>query len=508
MWYTSYPLLMLRKLRGPGAGTRADAPREERGKKRREPPCLLSEDTSLNDATSVGTGIRSSQVGREGWQRRRNTRTKRCRTDHYDTNEKTKGQKEAAPASLRFSPSALLDVEDERAAVEATQSVVSAMLTERGPHSPAHTPAHWRVTVEHCGLPGRVTHWIHKRGAAALLCVGDDLATLHDVTLSLEESVVLNRKLRHELDDRMGDFRVDEKVGLGTSRARVLREALLELESERVVATDVYTVSRRLPRKGDRVGGHLVSRVVALLVIAEGETEPRHVPVEELRKLPTRGNGFPPLAFINAVFEPRQGHVNVRLCGGHRVTLVQREPLQSPVAPGWDGLWHQLRSGQLGFWHGTTMGSEEAHAEEDQALGSDVPALTYSLPLGDLQLHCPRGLALPPPPGHPVRRGPEMRAMPSCCTEKPARLTGVAGHGPISAPSAWAAHGVVSDGRLGAGGHGAQAQAALFSVAYLDHFDGTTYEDAGKHDDAICTGTGALLSFGDTLSGARPGQES
>lgn len=112
------------------------------------------------------------------------------------------------------------------------------------------------------------------------------------------------------------------------------------------------------------------------------------MPVEELRKLPPRGGAFPPLAFVNAVFEPRQGHVNVRLCGGHRVTLVQRRPLEAAPAGeaeeaarneagAWRQLWRQLCSGELGFWHAATLRSEEAHAEEDQRLRGDEPPLTF-----------------------------------------------------------------------------------------------------------------------------------
>lgn len=68
-----------------------------------------------------------------------------------------------------------------------------------------------------------------------------------------------------------------------------------------------------------------------------------------------------------------------------------------------------------------------------------------------------------------------MRAMPACCTQRPVCLKDAS---VPSVPSAWSA--AASDGRLGAGGHGAHAQGVLFSVAYLDHFDGSTYEDAGS----------------------------
>ncbi|CAK0869453.1 unnamed protein product, partial [Prorocentrum cordatum] len=312
------PLLMLRKLRGPGAGARADAPREERGVRRREPP--------LHDATCVGAGLRPSQVRREGRLRRRSARTKRGRADHYDASDKTQGQKEAAPASLRFPPSALQDEEGERASAEAVQAAAAAMIEER--EAGAAAPQHCRLLVEHCGLPGR--------------------------SRRLEEAALLNRRLRRELDVRMVEFRVGELAGLsGAGRAR------------------------------------------------------------------------------------------------------------------------------------------------DQRLRGDEPPLTYSLPLGELQMHCPRALALPPPPGHPARQGPQTRAMPACCTERPASLRAAEGRGPVAAPCAWSP--TVSDGRLGAGGHGARAQGALFSVAYLDHFDGSTYEDAGSTTEQFAQEQGRCFALATPL---------
>ena len=142
------PLFMLRKLRG--SGVRADAPDGSK----REPLCFLSDDPSVHDATTVRTGLRPSQTDDVAWNRRRFSNAKFGRACPVDMNEKTKGQKETAPASLRFAPSALLDEEDERAALEATQAVAVEVLRRRsGPV--AAGACLWRLTVEHRGAAPR-----------------------------------------------------------------------------------------------------------------------------------------------------------------------------------------------------------------------------------------------------------------------------------------------------------------------------------------------------------------
>ena len=190
------PLCMLRKLRGTGTGMRADAP-EKNGKKKPEPRCLLSEDTGVHDATTVRTGLRPSQADQRAWNCRRFNKAKVGRACPVLTHEKTKGQQETAPASLRFAPSALVDKEDERAAVEAAQAVAVAVLRQRsGPASNCL----WRLTVEHCALPGRTRHWLQAR-APDMICKGDEVGRLTDVTLSFEEATLFHRGLRAGLDD-------------------------------------------------------------------------------------------------------------------------------------------------------------------------------------------------------------------------------------------------------------------------------------------------------------------
>ena len=225
---------------------------------------------------------------------------------------------------------------------------------------------------------------------------------------------------------------------------------------------------------------------------AAGE-DARMVPAHQLTKLsPVVGDAgwVPPLAYVNAIFAERQGHVNVRLQSGHSVALVQRKPLSLPPCSKDDTsctpqeiLLHQLQQGELGLWHVDTLASEEHcwDATGLQEQREDAPPSSYTLPLGARQMQSARAHALPGAVGHPIRVSPGLRAIPACCRQPPSsyfegdEVVCPDAISSIAAPSFFAPEEA-----------GATAHSAIFAVAFLDDMDGSTWEDAG----------GTSLTFG------------
>jgi hypothetical protein len=486
------PAFVIKRLRG--SGVKASEPIENKGIPRPKTPCLISEDVTLHDATIVTTGIRSSQV-HSAWPRRRACKRKRGSMCLYMLNEKTTQQTRAVPPGILFAPSALHENEDERAVVEATQAAVNRVKT-LFPGS-----LHFaKVVIEGCNLAHQVAKWKNTRASIHLRCPGDDLglSPCEEVLVTLEQAAKLPRAIREELNARLGDFRVHEEVMLpGRKCGQVLRRVTLHLKGHcEPVSTDKYTVGNRLPRVGDilTLEGNAsvpIIRIEAVEVFVADEQMTTMLPPALLSKLPRRQGdnmSFSPLAYVNAIFAERQGHVNVRLNQGHTTVLVQTKPLinydKDPAAL----VLHQLQNDQLGLWHVDTIAFEEHHLREDQAQKDALPPGGYTLPLGELQLHCARALALPPPPGHAVRQGPLLRALLSCCTSwrgfyqatNPLMLehTLQAPHGSSASPS------VIGQSAWGSANPewAARAHVALFAVVLLDEVDGTSYEDAGSTD--------------------------
>ena len=476
-------LRMLQRLKGPGAGVKATEPVETKGVLRRRAPCLLSEDRGLHDATMSSTGLRSSQIHSAHGRRRACKRKLGAMCLHL-INEKTPQQTRACPPSVLFAPSALEDEEDERAAVEAAQAAV-----KRARHEAPSCHDFVRVTVEGAALAGRARQWKRHRALAGLGCQGDEVLDAPDVVLGLEQALRLPRLVREELDCRLGDFRVGEEALLPDGQraqvgARAGLSVLTAAGRSSLAPTMTHTLGRRLPRPGDEVPlGEARAKVAALesLEVRLPSGEARQVPADSLRKVTQRTGDpawLPPLAYVNAVLAERQGHVNLRLQGGHTSVLVQRQPLTRPEGDdmgAWAMLFGQLRRGELGLWHVDSLAGEEhlLPADGDQRMAAPPPPASYTLPLGERQLHCARALALPPPPGHPVRQGPLLRALLACCSAWREHCGDM-----LRAPPALS-H-LVQASAFGTSGSGAGAHFALFAVVLIDEVDGTSYEDAGS----------------------------
>ena len=462
------PVSFVKRLRG--AGVKANLNGERSNAPVARTPCLISEDPTLHDATLVTTGIRSSQV-HSAWTQRRACKRKRGSMCLYMLNEKTTQQTRAIPPGILFAPSTLQDEEDERAVVESAQAAVCKVRALATKSSGDCV----QVLIEGRRLSRQVAKWIKAR--PQLRCPGDDLASAPEVLLNLEQASRLPLLLREELNARLGDFRAGEEVAVEHRRARVMRRVSVRLGGCSFT-DDRYTIGRRLPRVGDIINEQVVSSIDAIQVHMDEDFA--MVPLSLLRKLPERDGdaaSLSPLAYVNAVFAERQGHVNVRLNPGHTVILVQRKPVEKiqhaegPAAL----LLLQLQRGELGLCHVDGIAAEEHCLMEDQAHRKPVPPYAYTLPLGELQLHCARALALPPPPGHPVRQGPILRALLACCGAWRGLREGA--HAGSSAT-------LVGESTWGAAApeSAARAHVALFSVMLLDEVDGTSYEDAGSTD--------------------------
>jgi hypothetical protein len=477
------PVSFVRRLQGPAV--RGAAARERNGAARGRTPCVVSDDPTLHDATLVTTGIRSSQV-HSAWTQRRACKRKRGSMCLYMLNEKTTQETRAVPPGILFAPSALHE-EDERAVVEAAQAAVAAARAL----APQSSSERVQVLIEGRRLSRRVAKWSGER--PQLRCPGDALASAPEALLTVEQAARLPLLLRDELNARLWEFRVGEEVAVGQKRARVMRRVSMSL-GERAITADEYTVGGRLPRIGDWIEEHVVTKIDAVEV--QTEEGPAMIPPALLGKLSGRDGdaaNLSPLAYVNAVFAERQGQVNVRLNPGHTAILVQRKPLQKiqraqdPAAL----LLLQLQRGELGLCHVDAIAAEEHCLLEDQAHERPAPPYAYTLPLGELQLHCARALALPPPPGHPVRQGPILRALLSCC----GAWRGLRSHAGSSAT-------IVGESSWGAAvpESAARAHVALFSVVLLDDADGTCYEDAGSTDLVFGTQQGRCFFTSTRLS--------
>ena len=478
------PVSFVRRLQGPAV--RGTSLGERGSAARGRTPCVVSDDATLHDATLVTTGIRSSQV-HSAWTQRRASKRKRGSMCLYMLNEKTTQETRAVPPGILFAPSALNE-EDERAAVEATQAAV-AKVRALAPQSSRECV---QVLIEGRRLSRRVAKWSGAR--PGLRCPGDALALGPQVLISLEQAARLPLLLRDELNARLRDFRAGEEVAVGQKRARVMRRVIMSL-GERTVTDDRCTFGGRLPRIGDVIEDEVVTNIDAVEV--QTEEGPAMIPPALLGKLSGR-EGDPanlsPLAYVSAVFAERQGHVNVRLNPGHTAILVQRKPLEKNIRRAQDAaalLLLQLQRGELGLCHVDAVATEEHCLLENQAQKKPAPAYAYTLPLGELQLHCARALALPPPPGHPVRQGPILRALLSCCGAWRGLRAPAGSCATIVGESAWGAAVPESTAR---------AHVALFSVVLLDDADGTCYEDAGSTDLVFGTQQGRCFFMSTRLS--------
>ena len=526
--HLSLPMGVLRHLKGSKKGVHASVPTDHKTSLRTTVNCVRSDDVTMTDATTVQTGINSSQI-HTAWRRRRANRRYRGLWDTLFLHEKTTQHTRHAPPGILFASAALLDDEDERAVVEATLCAVLQVkkITESSTNHTYDSETFARVTLEGRSLRGSVTRWQKKTEELTPHLLTHPFMT-NDVTpshlgcdqyglLTIEQSMRLPRLVREELDMRMKRFRYHEMARLCDTTqdfVRILKKVRLVLENGEEMETEAYTSARRLPAAGDYVRKNADTawlQVVELKAIwvspAYTGSEPYAVPIQHLRKVQLR-QGDPcslcPLAYINAVLAEHQRHIDVRLSGGHAVVLVQRSALKPSSQTSYAQLFEQFTSGQLGLWHASTLATEEHMLSKKTFLAHNAPTSTYLLPFHERQIRCARTNALPPPMGHGVRHGAHLRALGSSCVvwkgisenETETRTFPSRADAALLSSSSW------SRGDMSI--TGSRADVTLLAVALVDDVDGTTYEDAGIMDRSVGTEQGRCFFTLTSVSAPTP----
>lgn len=513
----SLSMLVLRHLRGSKGGVHASETTKHKKTQRSTASCVRSDDTTLHDATTVQTGIHSSQI-RSAWRRRRANRRYRGLWDTLSLHEKTTQNTRHTPPGILFAPSALLDEEDERAVVEATMSAFRRvkLLTEPVEDGELSKTLEdfAQVTIEGRSLISCGARWQRKTTEKTPnLMTHTNVNDGHVALLTLEQSMRLSRLVRNELDVRMGNFRSQEVARLLSptgGMVQILRKVRLLLESNVEIETEDFTSGNRLPMAGDYVRENATfpwRRVAGLLAVwvspNHGLDESYACPMKHLEKVPQRrgdAGGLPPLAFVNAVLAEHQRHVDVRLSGGHAVVLVQRAALLPSPKKTYALLFEQFNRGQLGLWHASTLATEEHILGEQTFTGRNATPGTYVLPFAERQIRCARANAVPPPMGHGVRHGAHMRALGSSCSvwtgvpdcEAEVRTFAGSADSSLLSPSSWS--------RGNSTVTGSCADVTLLAVALVDDVDGTSYEDAGSMDRGVCAEQGRCFFSLTTVS--------
>ena len=513
----SLPMRIIRHLKGGKIGVHASEATQHKKTMRATASCVRSDDITLHDATTVQTGIHSSQI-HNAWRRRRANRRYRGLWDTLSLHEKTTQRTRHTPPGILFAQSALLDEEDERAVVEATVSAFQRVkaLTEpaEGGDRSKMLEDFAQVTIEGRNLTSCSARWQRKTAEKThhMMTHTNDYVG-GGALLTLEQSMRLPRIVREELDMRMGSFRSHEValcVGATRGLVKILKRVRLLLESKEEIETEDFTLGNRLPMAGDYVRKNATSpwlRVAELLAVwvrsAHELNESYACPVKDLEKVPQRRGdacGLPPLAFVNAVLAEHQRHVDVRLSGGHAVVLVQRAALVPSTKTSYARLFEQFQCGQLGLWHASTLATEEHLLGEQTFSERNAPLGTYVLPFAERQIRCARANATPPPVGHGIRHGAHMRALGSSCSVwtgvpgSEAEVRTFAGRADPSllAPSSWSRGDLTVTGSC--------ADVTLLAVALLDDVDGTSYEDAGSMDRSVCAEQGRCFFSLTTVS--------
>lgn len=488
------PQRIIHKLKGRGAGIHATSKLQDKTKLRPRVGCVRSDDVTLHDATTVQTGIRSSQV-QSAWRRRRANRRYRGLWDTLSLHEKTPQHTRHTPPGILFSPSALIDAENERTAVEAMMSALDTVKKLYSAPEPCNRTCFASVTVEGKNLLHSVAKWQSRiRTPDLKIWNGKDAPRSN---LTLEQAIKLPRCFREELDTRMREFYCGEYAGVkGPNGEKIIVQIMdtteVTLDNDDTIVTNLFTLGNRLPRKGDWVQlGASWRRVQYLKGVQvkesannkSGVSEEKTYfldPLKDLDKLPQR-HGDPvslsPLAYVNAILSEHERRVDLRLNGGHVAVLVQRAKLTSTSVT-FAHLHKQLAAGELGLWHTTTMATEE-HILSPK---NHFPPGTYSLPFGEREVRCARANATPPPMGHGVRHGALMRAIGGACSVWTGAPTPDTNTPPLTCEASPSLLSTSAWSRGDISVTGARADVALFAVALIDDIDGTSFEDAGSTD--------------------------